>query len=615
MSNFNFNIIPKNAVKDVNIYYGYSSNPNVFGSSFKTTSNFLGGGTAFIIHFNKALKFKQVTIYDEFDSKVTTPKAWTEFFTNKASDTFVNNLSNKCEYDGEYFKTHFENDLSSGDYSISVEFIEDDTTETPTPEPEEPHAEQEPSIQLFVEGFCKNIIQAYNDIDELVLDGQSPVTIYQGSGTSKKNCANSDDIYNLYIPTDGKAKLVKVVDESGLDSGFTKEGHNEVNFSDVILSGTSSTKGIELRFKTGTFNELDVTELHLHFQSVTPVITPCKITYQLGNCSSSIQTNTVSPNKDVSIILTADDGYEFVNTPTIVHNNKPIAFTISNDKKSASINFTPTNDFIVSGSATKIGGSEPVTKVSRFIDVYLPDSSQLDKLKEIRWVTASGSGDSMRGNDINTNISAMYQTFIKIPSNGVKNCKIAGYDTKISIPYTDSVLTDVKSEEVMFEEKYNSAMDYEPHTQCKIYLPFCGIFTIPTNHVIGKTIQLVYTCNLYTCDCECRIYSDHTLVQSESGKFGFEYPFRTIERTNVRIESSNYFSDLVPKIIITRHNFVTLDEHRPISYTAKASEINGYFEADNIQFDIESLAGYTWITKDDVDHIESALRGGVVNNK
>ena len=470
-------------------------------------------------------------------------------------------------------------------------------------------------VKIYADGYCNGSIDVYNSDGDSLLEGQSPINMYVPDGSSGANSVDSDSIDHFEISTQSKAKLTKVTDGTGAESTYNEDG-DEITYSSIFSFSTATDNTIVISYSSIYADSLaNNSEIHLHFEADGIVVKPCNVTYQLGNCSSSLTNSTVPPNKDVSITLTAKDGYEFTKTPTIVHNNIPINFTVSNDKKTAKVNFTPTTDFIVSGSATKIGGDTPITKVSRFIDVYLPDSSQLEKIKEIRWVTASGSSENVQGNDINTSISAMYQTFIKIPSTSVKNCKIAGYDTKISMPYTDSVLTDVKSEEVMFEEKYNSAMDYEPHTQCKIYLPFCGIFSIPSNYVIGKTLQLVYSCNLYTCDCECRIYSDHVLVQSESGKFGFEYPFRTIERTNIRVESSNYFSDLVPKVIITRHNFVTLDDRRSMSFTTKTSDLNGYFEADNIQFDIESLTKYPWITKEDIDHIESVLREGVVNTK
>jgi len=582
----------------------------------------------FYFQFDKPTSLESVTYYNDVDEEVKDSKRTIETLFETSSWTMPGKqIGGRLDTRFEKFKTSYRyvwSELLVGKDIASVYFkFKQEATSEPEPEPEpekpkeEPKPEPEsPNVKLFADGFCTGDITVYGSSDTLMLEGTSPITLYVPSGPHNKNCCDAKDIDTIWIKTNGKAKVVSVTDEKGESEGWTKS-YEQLPYDDVFRTYKDGTDtGIEIPFLYTYLKDLDLPkEIHITLKSDAPVIKPCNVTYQLGNCSSSLESATVTPNKDVSITVNASDGYEFTTTPTIVHNNKTIDFTVSSDKKSASVNFTPTTDFIVSANATKVGGDEPVTQVSRFIDVYLPDSSQLEKIKEIRWITASGSGDSVRGNDINTNISAMYQTFIKIPSNGVKNCKIAGYDTKITIPYTDSVLTDVKSDEVMFEEKYNSAMDYEPHTQCKIYLPFCGIFSIPSNYVIGKTIQLVYSCNLYTCDCECRIYSDHTLVQSESGKFGFEYPFRTIERTNVRVESSNYFSDLVPKIIITRHNFVTLDEHRPISYTAKASEINGYFEADNIQFDIESLAGYTWITKDDVDHIESVLRGGVVNNK
>lgn len=87
---------------------------------------------------------------------------------------------------------------------------------------------------------------------------------------------------------------------------------------------------------------------------------------------------------------------------------------------------------------------------------------------------------------------------------------------------------------------YNSALDYDPLTRLRLYLPFCGYKTISADEAIGNTIHILYRIDVLTGDCICfvEITSDdnggsHTQVSYQfSGNCGVQVPFGRLSYDN-----------------------------------------------------------------------------------
>lgn len=89
-------------------------------------------------------------------------------------------------------------------------------------------------------------------------------------------------------------------------------------------------------------------------KSETPAV-EISVDYEtLENCTTN--TDSVFSGNETTIVLTANDDYEFTENPTIKINDDTYNFTISDDKQYATYTFTPseTDDITVNATATKI---------------------------------------------------------------------------------------------------------------------------------------------------------------------------------------------------------------------------------------------------------------------
>lgn len=60
---------------------------------------------------------------------------------------------------------------------------------------------------------------------------------------------------------------------------------------------------------------------------------------------------------------------------------------------------------------------------------------------------------------------------------------------------------------ITLPEEEGSYLDYAPYTKISIYIPFCGEFDLPTNSIMGGSIELYYLCDRLTGGCMAYVFS------------------------------------------------------------------------------------------------------------
>ena len=78
-----------------------------------------------------------------------------------------------------------------------------------------------------------------------------------------------------------------------------------------------------------------------------------KVTSNVTNCTVVSDVTKILAGTEVTIDLNADDGYGFKVTPKITEGSTEINFTISENKLTASVTFTPNSDFTITADAVK----------------------------------------------------------------------------------------------------------------------------------------------------------------------------------------------------------------------------------------------------------------------
>lgn len=82
---------------------------------------------------------------------------------------------------------------------------------------------------------------------------------------------------------------------------------------------------------------------------------------------------------------------------------------------------------------------------------------------------------------------------------------------------------------IQVQKFYGSYLDYSPYTSVSIYLPFIGIRDLPTDQVMGKTINVKYTFNNYDGNCIARVFADGDLIDCYNGQCSLTYPLTGLD--------------------------------------------------------------------------------------
>lgn len=80
---------------------------------------------------------------------------------------------------------------------------------------------------------------------------------------------------------------------------------------------------------------------------------------------------------------------------------------------------------------------------------------------------------------------------------------------------------------------YNNFLDYEPYTQCSIYLPFAGFKSLQSNYIIGHAVSVKYTYDVVTGSCKIAILSDNKTFAEFDAQCGIDLPLTSSNRAQI----------------------------------------------------------------------------------
>ena len=86
---------------------------------------------------------------------------------------------------------------------------------------------------------------------------------------------------------------------------------------------------------------------------------PPKVTEHYEHCTSNITGQTLVRNQSYNIVLTAESGYYFNDSPVLVSKGNTYNFTISSDTHTATLNYTVVGDFTITATAVSESAIPP----------------------------------------------------------------------------------------------------------------------------------------------------------------------------------------------------------------------------------------------------------------
>lgn len=150
---------------------------------------------------------------------------------------------------------------------------------------------------------------------------------------------------------------------------------------------------------------------------------------------------------------------------------------------------------------TIVAPTGPTSTASKLYTVYNPSNAQLDSLGSYLW--SPSAVDTLKQLFTNSPLEAiisLHQVYCAVSTSGSKNIILGSLDSGVSSPVVSNQYVQLSCGSVSVPTLYDDARDYD-NTSCEMYLPFCGIVSLDPNDVIGRTVKVDYTIDLFTGTC------------------------------------------------------------------------------------------------------------------
>ena len=312
-------------------------------------------------------------------------------------------------------------------------------------------------------------------------------------------------------------------------------------------------------------------------------------------------------NLSKPIIISANSGYTFKDSYALKWNNTVQTFTNETTRLVYNLSEYTTNHTYLNGNyiATK-----EIEQVGTFVNLYNVNQSELTDLSKKRLITNADGQITDYGQFINS----LYILPFNIPIDMVgdrANIILGNLDSKVESTLINTYMFEFVGGEIEVPLKYNNIYDFV-NTECILHLPFLNKMYLNTEYVIGQTITLDFTVDLYSGSLTINVTSsfNNEIIASVKGLIGMNIPFIQKSNNSVINSVSNIYKNNIDRCFI--------EVNRNIPYTknsnifggsvveyGKIGDYIGYLECDNIVLETKA-------TNQEQEEIKNILRNGIV---
>lgn len=353
--------------------------------------------------------------------------------------------------------------------------------------------------------------------------------------------------------------------------------------------------------------------LRIVLTSIEEIIPKVIITGTFVNASCNY-TNGEVISAEKNIIITATSGYEFKNTYhyedngysyDLVKNLEKTTLTIDTTKITGLSDITLNDDYVATIPVETIGG---------FCNLYKVTEKELSQLSKVRFQKDTTSDTVI---DYGSSITQLYILPLNIPAEIIgdkSNIILGSFDSQVESTLLNNYTVDYDMGAITVPAKYNNAYDFI-NTTCTLRVPFFNAVALDPENVVGHTISIKFTLDLYSGNVTMNVMSDFTggIIYSATANIVTQIPFIQKQNNSVVNQLSNVFKYVIatPVIEVVRNIPYQADNStfgRETVQVAKLNTVHGYCEVDNVNL-------VTMATNDEKDSIISLLKEGVFINE
>lgn len=363
---------------------------------------------------------------------------------------------------------------------------------------------------------------------------------------------------------------------------------------------------------TVVYNNVSAT-LRIVLTSVEEVIPKLVITGKFENATCNY-TNGEVIDKTKNVVITATSGYEFKNTYHYEDNGYSYDLTKSLDKTTLTIDTTKITGLSDITLNDNYVATLPVETIGGFCNLYKVTEKELSQLSKVRFQKDSTSDTVV---DYGSSITQLYILPLNLPSDiiGDKSHIILGsFDSQVESTLLNNYTVDYDMGSIEVPAKYNNAYDFI-NTTCTLRVPFFNAVALDPENVVGHTISIKFTLDLYSGNVTMNVISDFTggIIYSATANIVTQIPFIQKQNNSVVNQLSNVFKYVIstPVIEVVRNIPYQADNStfgRETVQVAKLNTVRGYCEIDNVNL-------VTLATNDEKDKIIDLLKEGVFINE
>ena len=138
-------------------------------------------------------------------------------------------------------------------------------------------------------------------------------------------------------------------------------------------------------------------------------------------------------------------------------------------------------------------------------NVYNPTKAELQEFNAFLW--SNDFVDTIKKilNDPMEAVIALQMVYCTPTTTSGGTIVVGSIDTEVSSDIVTNQFVTINCGSVTIPEYFQDYTDYSPYTEVIAYLPFIGFVNLETDDIIGSTVSIKYTVDLFTGTCLCEI--------------------------------------------------------------------------------------------------------------
>lgn len=446
--------------------------------------------------------------------------------------------------------------------------------------------------------------ETFNTDVRFLLSGgfTNPINFTQGDSFTLK--------YSSSAPPPDVSNLVVIMIPNYL--GTSNTGVNITSQCNIEVSGTDTkTLKVTVNYPVDTSNSY-ITFIVAKGAGTTK--DKVYITGTFENCSCNYSDGEdYDSTKELKI--TANEGYIFEGLYEVKVG--PLRYQMAKNDTNTILTIAPGTVVTPGDDITLFDdyiASKPVEKIGTFVHLYNPSEDILTELSKVRFVQDTETAQSV---DYGQFITSLYIFPLQIPSELIGDSApiiLGNYDSNVNCPTILNYHFDIDLGEITVPAKYNNVYDFLD-TICTLYIPFFPPMVLDADFVIGQTLKIVLSVDLYSGNVTYNVYSSYNgdkSFESSNTSIAVQIPFiqKSVNSLVNQLSTVYKWVTDTARIEVTRNKPYFAEGSvfgKPVVEYAEIGSISGYAEFSNVDLTCSA-------TNDEKEEIISILESGVFVN-